>query len=144
MLEANRVVFQWRSRIKEGRTVPIAEQTAIDESWLPVPATLVSDGGTSKCILSWSPGATFYHSISDALASAEAASKKPDLANQAKYYLECTLARLHGVGFGPDDYIVDESFALTPEVQEIKGSFTKLELERIADARFGRLDRFGR
>ena len=78
-----------------------------------MPATLVSESRTSECIVSWAPRATFYRTLSEALSSSEASRRKPDLENQAKYYLECTLAKLHGVNFGPDDYIDDNAYALT-------------------------------
>jgi hypothetical protein len=77
--------------------------------------------------------------MSEAIASSEA-TQRPDLVNQAKYYLECTLAKLHGVKFGKDDYIEDEAYERTTEVLEVGKSFRKLERERIA--KFGPLDRF--
>jgi hypothetical protein len=138
----NRMVAQWRSRVREGVLVPPNEQSEIDKSWLPVPAKLFLDDKESECIFSWSPGASFFHSLSEALASPEARQKKPDLSNQARYYLECTLAKLHGINFDdPNDFLEDRKYALCSEVKEIQDSFSKLELERIS--KFGRLDKFG-
>ena len=113
--------------------------------WLPVPAKLTSDEEESgACILSWSPGGTFYRSLSEALGSPEAARKKPDLANQARYYVECMLGRLHGVSFAnQNDLLEDRVYAKRPEVREIRTSLTRLERERIADPALGLLDRFG-
>ena len=141
---SNDFVSQWRKRLADAILVLSEEQSEIDQSWLPVPATLVVDGNTSECIVSWSPGAIFYQNLSEALASPEAIRKKPDLVNQAKYYLECVLAKFHGVSFdNPNDFLEDQGYALSPEVQRIQDSFAKLEKERIRDTRFGRLDRFG-
>jgi hypothetical protein len=60
----------------------------------------------------------------------------------ARYYLECTLSKLHGVRFGPDDYIEDKAHARSPEVVELRGPFERLEWRRIVDAKPGLLDRF--
>ena len=69
--------------------------------------------------------------------------KRPDPANQAKYYLECTLSKLHGVRFGPDDHVEDPRYEDTTEVRGIGESLERLERQRIADPKFGSLDRFG-
>jgi predicted site-specific integrase-resolvase len=97
-----------------------------------------------ECIFSWSPGAIFYGSLSESLSSPEAQERKPDLERQAKYYLECILAKLHSVEFdSPSDFIEDRAYAIRPEDMELLDSFTKLGKERILDRKFGRLDRFG-
>ncbi len=137
-------VSLWRKRLKNGRLVRFEEQEELDRYWLPVPATLVVDKMKTQCVFSWSPGALFYGSLSEALSSPEAIEKKPDYQNQAKYYLECVLAKLHGVKFAfPNDFLEDEEYANRPEVKALQGSFTQLEKKRISDRRFGRLDRFG-
>ncbi|MDG6900281.1 MAG: hypothetical protein JRM88_06950 [Nitrososphaerota archaeon] len=143
MLDENEAVVLWRKRVKGGVTVPPEERTSIDERWLPVPALLVSTDQPSRCIVSWSPGADFNRSMSDALASRVARLRRPDLTNQAKYYLECTLSRLHGVRFGPDDRVEDSRYENAKEVLEIRESLEKLERQRIADPKLGLLDRFG-
>ena len=143
LLDENEAVALWRKRVKGGVTVPPEERASIDERWLPVPALLVSAEQPSRCIVSWSPGADFNRSISDALASRVASPRRSDLTNQAKYYVECTLSRLHGVRFGPDDCVEDLRYEDTKEVLEIRESFEKLERQRIADPKLGLLDRFG-
>jgi hypothetical protein len=143
--EKQGIVAEWRARLEEGVLVPPEERRAgyamIGENLLPTPATLVTDDGTGECVVSWAPWANAYRSLSEALASSEAREKKPDRASQAKYYLECTLAGLHGVKFRQDDYIEDEAYERTPEFLEVGPSFKKLERELIA--KFGTLDRFG-
>jgi len=133
LLNSDEIVTLWRERVRAGEIVHPQKRLSIDTYWLPVPATFIS----------WSPGASFHRTMTEALASKEATLRKPDLAKQAKYYLECTLLRLHGVTFGPDDYIEDRAYAVTRNVREIQESFEKLERQRIADPKLGLLDRFG-
>ena len=98
----------------------------------------------TQCVFSWSPGAIFYRSLSEALSSSRATAKKPNSQNQARYYLECVLAKLHGVRFASEyDFLEDEEYANRPEVKKLEHKFVELEKERISDKRFGRLDRFG-
>jgi hypothetical protein len=146
------VVSEWRALLR-GAPPPLPpERSRLGVGWVPVPAALLtwSDAKTaigSYCILSWSPrpaGAPLFRSLSEALSSSEALHRKPDLRSQARYYLECDLAKLHGVRFGPDDLIEDEVFARAPEVQSLRERLTAAEQERIADPGFGPLDRFGR
>lgn len=142
--EENEFVSLWRKRVRSTALIRLEEQEELDKYWLPVPATLIFNGTSTDCIFSWSPGTIFYGSLIEALSSPEAQEKKPDLENQAKYYLECVLAKLHGVKFdSPSDFIEDKAYVLRPEVKELLASFTKLEKERISDKEFGRLDRFG-
>lgn len=42
---------------------------------------------------------------------------------RAVYYLECTLAVLHGLDFGPDDFIIDEHHEATPEVSRLRHEY---------------------
>ena len=143
LLEENRFVSLWRSRLRKGTLVD-EQKEDLDRYWLPVPATLIIDREKTQCIFSWSPGALFYESLSEALSSFEAIEKKSDYQNQAKYYLECVLGKLHGVKFdSQDDLLQDEEYAHRPEVKGLQDSFTQLERERISDRRFGRLDCFG-
>ena len=142
--EENSLVSKWRSRVREGRIAESPEESIIDKSWVPVPASLVIGNAKTKCIFSWSPGARFYPSISEALSSKEAIEKKPNLENQAKYYVECTLAALHGVRFGSNDHVEDMKYTFTDEVQRVQKDMVKLEQERIADRNLGFLDRFGK
>jgi hypothetical protein len=146
------VVREWRALLR-GAPPPLPpERSRLGPGWVPVPATLLtgSDARTaigSYCILSWSPrpaGAAIFRSPSEALSSSEALRRKPDLQSQARYYLECDLAKLQGVRFGPDDILEDEVFARTPEVMSLRERLTAAEQERIADPRFGPLSRFGR
>jgi hypothetical protein len=147
------VVREWRALLR-GASPPLPPaRSRLGPGWVPVPATLLTGSGArtgvgSYCILSWSPqrpaGAPIFRSLSEALSSSEALRRKPDLQSQARYYLECDLAKLHGVRFGPDDLLEDEVFARTPEVLSLRERLTAAERERIADPRFGLLDRFGR
>lgn len=140
----NRFVSLWRKRLKNGVLVRFEEQEEIDSYWLPVPATLAIDDVKTHCIFSWSPGALFYRSLSEALSSSQATEKKPNNLNQANYYLECVLAKLHGVKLSsPNDLLEDKEYAKRQEVKALEDSFTRLEKERISDRRFGRLDRLG-
>ena len=120
--ETNELVSQWHRRLRAGSLVSSEKQLEIDRSWLPVPAKLVGSHISTQCILSWSPGATFYRNLSEALASREASVKRPDPMNQAKYYLECTLAKLHGVSFDfADDLLEDQKYAQSPGSDENSG-----------------------
>jgi hypothetical protein len=108
-----------------------------------VPATFLTEAGTTACIVSWDPNGVGFPCLSDALDSPEARRDLPDLVNQARYYLECTLAKLHGLRFGSGDAVEDARFAGSPEVMGLQDSFRELEKKRISDPRFGLLDRFG-
>ena len=141
--ERTGLVAEWRARVKDGGVIPAGEREGhaiIGESLLPTPARLVTDEGETECIVSWAARGRFYRSLSEALASPGAARQEPDLASQAKYYLECTLARLHGVRFGRDDFMLDEGYERTHDFLHVENSFKKLEQERIAA--LGKLDRF--
>jgi hypothetical protein len=136
--EGNAMVAEWRERLKAGSVSPPERgRTVFGESWLPTPARLDTGSDTTDCIVSWAPSARFYRSMSEAIASSE---EKPDPVSQARYYLECTFAKLHGVRFGNKDYIEDEAYERTAEVLEVGRSMRKLERERIA--KLGTLSRF--
>jgi hypothetical protein len=150
----NPVVSEWRALLRGAPPLLFPpERSRLGVGWVPVPAILLTWSGANKaveshCILSWSPrpaGAPIFRSLSEALSSSEKAPRRePDLQSQARYYLECDLAKLHGVRFGPDDLLEDEVFARTPEVLSLREKLTAAERDRIADPRFGPLDRFGR
>lgn len=135
--ENNPIVSEWRARLQGGRIVSPARESMIKQAWIPVPVTLVTVSGLTACIFSWSPTATVFSSLGEALSSTEARQRSPDLQSQARYYLECDLARLHGVRFGPDDLIEDQRYVLTPEVLALREMFTAVERERIANPKFG-------
>jgi len=111
--------------------------------WIPVPATLLTVEGATTGIVSWDPIGHDFPSLTAALSSPEARRNPPDLVSQARYYLECTLAKLHGVRFGPCDSIEDEAFALSPEILALDDSFKRLEQVCISNPKLGLLDRFG-
>jgi hypothetical protein len=130
----NEMVARWRSRVLNGEVLSASESdhSPVDESLLPVPAQLISENGRNDCIISWAPVGNFYRSVSEALASIEAASRRPDLINQAKYYLECTLSRLHGINFDSlGDFLLDEGYCKTKEVLDLEGSMKDLEQQQI-------------
>ncbi len=52
LLDSNEPVSEWRSRLREGRMLLEEEKSVLGESWLPAPAMLVSEIGTSECIVS--------------------------------------------------------------------------------------------
>ena len=143
LLDNSNLVAEWRSLVSNARQLGEDEQSIFQESWLPVPATLVSEGSTTECIVSWAPKANFYQSISEALSSPEAARRGPDPENQAKYYIECTLAKLHGVNFCPEDLIEDAAYEHSSQVVKFQDSFTRLEKSLLESSEFGSLDRFG-
>ena len=139
----NPVVAEWREMLRAGGLLPPTERLARGGGWVPVPVPFETADGETVCIVSWDPNGREFRSLSDAIESAEAQRDPPDLVNQARYYLECTLARLHGLRFGPYDAIEDTGFARSPEVLGLRDSLERLERERIADPKFGLLDRFG-
>jgi len=141
--ERNPIVSGWRDAIREGRLRPSAEPLAHRGGLIPVPATLVTEAGPTACIVSWDPRGQEFRSLSSAIKSPRAQSGPLDLESQARYYLECTLATLHGVRFGPYDAIEDEGFAHSRDVLRLENSLKGLEQERIADPKFGLLDRLG-
>jgi hypothetical protein len=142
--DSNKIVSHWRSSLRDTKLDSSPKEPwEMDKGLLPVPVPLEFNGKSSTCILSWSPGASRYDGLSEALVSPEAMRYKPDLVNQAKYYLECILAKLHGVNFdNSEDLIEDQEYARRPEVRKIESSFMELEKRRIADPNLGRLDRF--
>jgi hypothetical protein len=143
LLEQNPVVAHWRATLREEVVSGSTEFSAGRSGLIPVPATLVTEVGTTACIVSWDPNGLGFPSLSDALDSPGALINPPDLVSQARYYLESTLAKLHGIRFGPNDAVEDSRFARTPEVMGLQDSFRELEQQRISNPRFGLLDRFG-
>jgi hypothetical protein len=141
--EGNPIVANWRDTLREGRLRPAAGPLSHRRGWIPIPATLRTEAGSTACIVSWDPKGRDFQSLSSALKSPEAKGDPPDPVSQARYYLECTLAKLHGVRFGRYDAIEDEAFAHSREILRLEDSLTGLEQERVADPKLGLLDRFG-
>jgi hypothetical protein len=136
------VVTEWRSRFKGGGAPRTGGASALGEGWVPIPADFVTPGGLRQCIISWAPNAATYTSLSEALATQAARQRIPDVASQATYYAECTLAKLHGVRFGPHDRIEDDRFAKRAEVQDAIRRLQGFEEAHIASPQFGRLDAY--
>jgi hypothetical protein len=137
------IVAEWRNLLREGRLQPSTEPLGLSDGWIPVPASLRTPSGSTACIVSWDPRGREFDSLSNAIKAPEAQHDPLDRASQARYYLECTLARLHGVRFGPHDAIEDEGFAHSPEVLSLEDSLKGFEQQCIASPKFGLLDRFG-
>lgn len=137
------IVSEWRASLRRGTIAASVPQSVIDQSWIPAPAKLVTESSTTECIFSWSPTAPIFPSLSEALSSPEARRRSPDLQSQARYYLECAAAKLHGVRFGPNDLVEDEMYSLTPEVVALREEFSALEQRYIANPKFGPLNDFG-
>lgn len=137
------IVEAWRNRIRPGDRSMTPTDGSLGPGWLPVPASLESPAGSTACIVSWSPSPLRFASLSEALDSPFALEHPPDRTRQAEYYLECVLARLHDVRFGADDRLEDPTYERSTEVRRLIGPWKELEARRIADERWGRLDRRG-
>lgn len=131
------IVAMWRAAIAgESGYWP---DDYLPSALLPVPRPLVLGDVVTACVVSCSPNARVFPSLSDAIGRQTTEGRRLDRENQARYYLECTLSRLHGVRFGPDDYIIDEQFEATPEVQRLTPAYTARERSLIADPSLGNL-----
>lgn len=137
------VVAEWRRRVRGEPWSREGTGSRIGPGWFPIPARLDGTAGTHNCILSWSPSASPYSSLDQALRSNRSDREPVDRTNQARYYLGWVLARLHGVSFGSGDAIEDASFERTEEVRELSEAYFEQETSRIVEARRGRLDRLG-
>ncbi len=136
-----RVVAEWRRMTGPGA---VARAPASGRSgWLPVPARMDSPSGAGSCIVSWSPSPARFASIRDALDSAAREGEIPDAMDQARYYLECRLARFHGVRFGPGDRVVDRAYERRAIVRALAATLLPAERAHIEDPGRGRLDRLG-
>jgi hypothetical protein len=132
------LVRAWRAWVgSEPGTASAPAESA--GGWLPVPAALELPEGPSRCLLSWSPTPHRFASVGEALASVSATSL--DLERQAEYHVECALATLHGVRFGPHDALSDPEYERTPLVAGLLRTGRRREEEAIADPSLGRLDR---
>lgn len=138
------VVRTWRSWLHAGEGEFDGSESTVEYGLVPVPATLRTMRTTRACIVSWSPTTRRFRSLTEALQSPDGQRRGPDLRNQARYYLECVLAKHHGVRFGTGDAVEDDRFEQTTEFQGLAGEMTRLELARLADPALGRFDRFGR
>jgi hypothetical protein len=132
------VVVAWRAALSNDRSALAAE---VGTSLVPVPARLVLPDGDSDCILSWCPGAPLFPSLRTALDAPAPGATVPDLAAQARYYLECTLAAQHGVEFGPSDCVRDAEFERSSAYRALAPDLVEAEWRSIADR--GRLDALG-
>jgi len=152
MLEAYRVsvldrdvpiVEEWRDAILGTAPRKPPSESQLGEGWIPVPARVESPSGPAACIFSWSPSTFAYRSLQEAIGSPEAKARHLDLTSQAVYYLECQLAKLHGVTFGPGDTVEDRWFEHSSPFGSLVDRYQAEERLRIADPSKGRLDRFG-
>ncbi len=60
----------------------------------------------------------------------------------ASCYVECTLAKPHGIRFGPHDWIEDKKFAKRSEVEDATRRLQRFDEEHIASPEFARLDAY--
>jgi hypothetical protein len=139
----NPIVANWRATLREGGLSPSPKASAGRGGWIPVPSPFQIGTGTTACIVSWDPAGQGFPSLSDALHSVAGSRYLPDRTSQARYFLECTLSRLHGVTFGPHDALEDPEFAKSSEVTALQDSLRTFEREHIAHPGFGLLDRRG-
>ena len=142
MREDEPAVVEWRALL-HGEPVG-GRVSTVGRGWIPVPIRLDSAKGTSACVVSWSPRGPSFRSLHEALESHDPVLGGPNLTNQAKYYLECMLAKLHGVTFGPDDAIEDAQFEKSSAFVDLVESYATKERELISNPEFGRLDRYDR
>jgi hypothetical protein len=132
-------IAAWRSAIASRAADMEAAHQRWTNRWLPVAAELLTQQGPTACIVSWSPTARPFASLSEAIAIGMADGRGIDRESQAVYYLECTLATMHGVRFGLDDQIVDKDYEETPEVKRLLPLYQYREAQHVADAAFGDL-----
>jgi hypothetical protein len=138
-------VTAWRVAITRGEVDTTSAERAFEGRWIPVPADLSVGEERSACIVSWSPTAPFFPSLSEAIRSGTRSNgQQVDLLSQAAYYLECTLATLHGVRFGADDHILDRQYEGTPELAQMRPLFQARELQYVQNSAFGNLSQHGR
>lgn len=134
-------VTAWRRLLRDGGDTDRDRAGPLGEGWLPVPAELESPDGPRVCIASWSPSPVRFESVTAALASDLAEQRGADVEQQARYYLECRLATLHGIRFSADDALADRAFEAGPTVRGLRATYASLEEGRIGDPSYGRLDR---
>lgn len=135
------IVAEWRRRIQDGGTTEPPSPSSIGTAWVPVPVAIDSEFGPRVAIASWSPSPLRFGSVGEALASRFAEARGADVESQARYYLECRLAALHGVRFSADDRLIDRAFEAGPAVRRLHAAMTTGEERRIGDPAYGRLDR---
>lgn len=131
-------VREWRSAV-DGTS----ESVTAPSGWLPVAVELVNARTSTACFLSYAPGAPFVASLSDAMQMAGSVGRSVDRRAQAIYYLECTLAQLHGVQFGADDFLRDAEFETSSEVRGLRSEFLGRENRYLASPGYGILGNRG-
>lgn len=141
VLHDDPLVAEWRQLVRDGVGTGRAAERRLGGGWVPVPAVLDAERGPRVCLVSWSPSPLKFGSLTEALGSAFAEEHDAELESQARYYLECRLAALHGIRFSADDALIDRAFEAGPTVRQLRGEWTALEERRIGDPRYGRLDR---
>lgn len=137
------IVSAWRRDVEGGPPAggSFPERPLI--GWLPLAAELEMPSGPSACLLSWSPSGRRPGSLGEALREGAPDRGPIDPLGQARYYLECTLARLHGVEFGAFDAMEDPEFERSPAARRLAPALGRAEGARLADPAYGRLDRRG-
>jgi hypothetical protein len=133
----------WRALVGTNAPDPRESERFLGTGWLPFAAPLEAAGDRSMCLLSWSPSIERFATFHEALASPTAGRLRPDARSQATYFVEATLARLHGVHATAPDALADPEYLRDPIVQEVLATLEPEERTRINDPRFGPLDRFG-
>ncbi|MDG6969398.1 MAG: hypothetical protein JRM74_04270 [Nitrososphaerota archaeon] len=142
MREDEPIVAEWRALLQGASGIGGA--SLVGRGWIPVPAKLDAQQGPRACVVSWSPSGLSFRSLQEALDSNDPELGRPDLRSQAKYYLECMLAKLHGVAFGREDAIEDANFEKSPAFADLVGRYMANERDLISNPEFGRLDRYDR
>jgi hypothetical protein len=134
-------VREWREVVR-GERAP-RDALRFGGGWIPVPAPLEESSRTEDCIVSWSTSPLKIRSLWEVLTTGTSPLYRPDLDNQARYYLECLMATQHGVEFGPHDTLRDPAFERAPPVIRRWREYAELEQSRISDPRYGRFDQLG-
>jgi hypothetical protein len=135
------IVTQWRELLAErpGSTEPGSPLHGF-RGWLPVPVPLEIGETPSTAILSWSPVAAKYRTLSEALETLSGSVRMAGLVGQLRYHAECSLAELHGVRFRAADAIADRKFEGRPEYRAVFDSLHAEELAWVEDPDHGQLD----
>lgn len=133
-------VASWRAGVGER---PDARAGVDALGWIPVPVRLEGAATVGHAVLSWSSGGLRFPSLTAALRADAPRGSEVDEAKQATYYLECQLARLHGVEFGHHDAVTDSTFEASESYRAVAPMLLDRERRYLNDPRRGALDRFG-